>query len=328
MVAHFGSRWCSAYMRHVQDNAEESVRQVHRPHSRRRVRVHDGRRLADLRVAITVDQRERSAVDRLHRHRRRSSDGNFNAPPAVTRAAVLYVFRSPGRQRYSAERRLPEADPAGDPAARHLAHPRSRRPWSPATPRPRRASSTRCSARSGVVACSQATMNNFIFGDATRQYYETICGGAGAGPEFDGTVGGSHPHDQHAHDRSRGAGAALSGAAREFAIRRGSGGAGRWRGGDGAVRRIRFLEPMTAVDPLISPQRRPVRARRRRGRSARPPMGRTRRWQRACVTGTDQSETGARRRVRHRDAGRRRLWGGVKPVLRPAFEMIRTRMVI
>jgi len=63
----------------------------------------------------------------------------------------------------------------------------------------------------GVVACSQATMNNFIFGDATRQYYETICGGAGAGPGFDGTAA-VHTHMTNTpHDRPRGAGVALSG---------------------------------------------------------------------------------------------------------------------
>ena len=105
----------------------------------------------------------------------------------------------------------------------------------------------------GAMACSQATMNNFIFGDATRQYYETICGGTGAGPGFDGTAAvHSHMTNTRMTDPEV---LELRYPVRleTFAIRRGSGGAGRWRGGDGAVRRIRFLEPMTAV--IVSSRR-------------------------------------------------------------------------
>ena len=99
----------------------------------------------------------------------------------------------------------------------------------------------------GVIACSQATMNNFLFGDATRQYYETICGGTGAGPGFNGTSAiQTHMTNTRMTDPEV---LELRYPVRQdlFAIRRGSGGAGQWTGGDGAVRRIRFLEPMTAV---------------------------------------------------------------------------------
>ena len=100
----------------------------------------------------------------------------------------------------------------------------------------------------GALACSQATMNNVLFGDATRQYYETICGGMGAGPDGRRRLGDPDPHDQHAHDRPGDAGAALSGGAGGSS---GSGAApaapGGQRGGDGSVRRIRFNEPMTVV---------------------------------------------------------------------------------
>ena len=105
----------------------------------------------------------------------------------------------------------------------------------------------------GCIACSQATMNNFLFGDATRQYYETICGGTGAGPGFDGTsaiqthMTNTRMTDPEVLELRYPVRLEL------FAIRRGSGGAGKWHGGDGSVRRVRFLEPMTAV--IVSSRR-------------------------------------------------------------------------
>jgi 5-oxoprolinase (ATP-hydrolysing) len=99
----------------------------------------------------------------------------------------------------------------------------------------------------GTIACSQATMNNFIFGDDKRQYYETICGGTGAGPGFDGTSAiHSHMTNTRMTDPEV---LELRYPVRleRFEIRHGSGGNGQWRGGDGAIRCIRFLEPMTAV---------------------------------------------------------------------------------
>ena len=107
-----------------------------------------------------------------------------------------------------------------------------------------------CNALFGAlkpIACSQATMNNFLFGDAHRQYYETICGGTGAGPGFHGTSAiHSHMTNTRMTDPEV---LELRYPVRleRFAIRRGSGGGGKWHGGDGAIRRVRFLEPMTAV---------------------------------------------------------------------------------
>src|SRR4029077_4301681 len=98
----------------------------------------------------------------------------------------------------------------------------------------------------GALASSQATMNNFIFGDATRQYYETICGGAGAGPGLDGPCG-VHTHMTNTRMTDPEV-LELRYPVRleEFSILSSSGGHGRWRGGNGVVRRIRFMEPMTA----------------------------------------------------------------------------------
>ena len=96
-------------------------------------------------------------------------------------------------------------------------------------------------------------MNNFLFGDATRQYYETICGGTGAGPGFHGT---SAVHSHMTNTRMTDPEVLelrYPVVLEEFAIRHGSGGAGRWHGGDGARRRIRFREPMTAV--IVSSRR-------------------------------------------------------------------------
>ena len=99
----------------------------------------------------------------------------------------------------------------------------------------------------GAMACSQATMNNFLFGNDTHQYYETICGGGGAGPGFPGASAiQTHMTNTRMTDPEV---LELRYPVRleEFSIRRGSGGAGEWPGGDGSVRRIRFLEPMQAV---------------------------------------------------------------------------------
>src|SRR5258708_27713540 len=105
----------------------------------------------------------------------------------------------------------------------------------------------------GSIACSQGTMNNFRFGDANRQYYETICGGTGAGPGFNGTAAvQTHMTNTRMTDPEV---FELRYPVRveRFAIRRHSGGRGKWAGGDGAIRRVRFLEPMTAI--IVSSRR-------------------------------------------------------------------------
>jgi 5-oxoprolinase (ATP-hydrolysing) len=150
-------------------------------------------------------------------------------------------------------------------------------------------------------------MNNFIFGDATRQYYETICGGAGAGPGFDGT---SAVHTHMTNTRMTDPEVLeLRYPVRleAFAIRRGSGGAGGWRGGDGAVRRIRFLEPMTAV--IVSSRRNIAPFGLAGGLDG--ALGRQ--WversdgRRRCDDWHRPHRTCARRHLRHRDPRWRRL---------------------
>jgi 5-oxoprolinase (ATP-hydrolysing) len=244
VVSQFGWPVVSAYMRHVMNNAEESVRRVieRLGSGRFDYKMDNGR---DLCVAISVDKENRSAtVDFTGTGKQH--EGNFNSPPAVTRAAVLYVFRC------LVGDDIPLNDGCLKPLTLIIP------PGTFLSPNPGAAvvagntevSQATCNAifgALGVIACSQATMNNFLFGDATRQYYETICGGTGAGPGFDGTSAiQTHMTNTRMTDPEI---LELRYPVRQdfFGIRHGSGGAGKWRGGDGAIRRIRFLEPMTAV---------------------------------------------------------------------------------
>ena len=250
VVSQYGWPVVSAYMRHVMDNAEESVRRVidRLGSGRFDYRMDNGRHLA---VSVSVDAASRSAsIDFTGTGAQ--NEGNFNSPPAVTRAAVLYVFRC------LVGDDIPLNDGCLKPLTLIIP------PGTFLSPQPGAAvvagntevSQATCNAlfgALGVIACSQATMNNFLFGDATRQYYETICGGTGAGPGFGGTSAiHSHMTNTRMTDPEV---LELRYPVRldRFAIRRGSGGAGKWRGGDGAVRRIRFLEPMTAV--IVSSRR-------------------------------------------------------------------------
>lgn len=244
LVERFGWDTVAAYMGHVMNNAEESVRRVI-------ARLGNGRfrytmdSLAPLEVSVTVDAARRAAVINFAGTGVQDR-GNFNAPPAVTRAAVLYVFRC------LVGEDIPLNDGCLVPL--EIAIP----PHTFLSPLPGAAvvagntevSQAVCNAlfgALGTMACSQATMNNFLFGNARFQYYETICGGSGAGPGFAGTAA-IHTHMTNTRMTDPEV-LELSYPVRleRFAIRRGSGGAGRWRGGDGAVRRIRALAPMTAV---------------------------------------------------------------------------------
>ncbi|WP_428374693.1 hydantoinase B/oxoprolinase family protein [Lichenicoccus sp.] len=237
-------------MRDVMANAEESVRRAiaRLEDGQFRYRMDGG---ASLQVAVRIDRARRSAVidftGTAAQH-----PGNFNAPPAVVRAVVLYVFRC------LAGDDIPLNDGCLVPLA--IVVP----PGTFLSPAPGAAvvagntevSQAVCVALFGALgrmACSQGTMNNLLFGDATRQYYETICGGAGAGPDFDGASGvQSHMTNTRMTDPEV---LELRYPVRleAFAIRRGSGGSGARRGGDGVVRRLRFLQPMTAV--LVSSRR-------------------------------------------------------------------------
>ena len=248
VVDQYGWDMVRTYMGHVMDNAEESVRRVLN-------RIGDG--VFDygmdsglpLRVRITVDRQSRSATVDFTGTGPQSPD-NFNAPPAVTRAVVLYVFRC------LVGTDIPLNDGCLKPI--NIVIP----PGCFLSPHPGAAvvagntevSQAVCNAlfgALGTLACSQGTMNNFLFGDATRQYYETICGGAGAGAGAGATFGGQSAVQTHMTNTRMTDPEVLElrypVRLEEFSIRRGSGGKGGQRGGDGAVRRIRFLEPMTAV---------------------------------------------------------------------------------
>jgi 5-oxoprolinase (ATP-hydrolysing) len=250
VVARYGSEVVAAYMRHVMDNGEESIRCAI---GRLRdgafdYRMDDG---APLRVAVRVDREARAAtIDFTGTGPQQA--GNFNAPPAVVRAVVLFAFRC------LVAKDIPLNDGCLRPITIVLPGGTflSPKPGSAVVAGNTEVSQAVCNAllgALGVCASSQATMNNLLFGDAQRQYYETICGGAGAGPGFDGA---SAVHTQMTNTRITDPEVLemrYPVRLEAFAIRRGSGGAGRTRGGDGVVRRIRFAEPMTVV--IVSSRR-------------------------------------------------------------------------
>jgi 5-oxoprolinase (ATP-hydrolysing) len=243
MVAHFGLAVVQAYMRHVQDNAEESVRRVI-------TRLKDGQFTlpldngAQISVALRVDAAQRSAVIDFTGTSVQQAN-NFNAPTAVCMAAVLYVFRA------LVDDDIPLNAGCLKPLQVIIPPGSMLNPNPPAAVVAGNVETSTCITNAllgalGVMAASQCTMNNFTFGNARYQYYETVAGGSGAGEGFAGTsVVQTHMTNSRLTDPE----------VLEFRfpvrldsyeIRPGSGGAGRWRGGDGGVRRIRFLEPMTA----------------------------------------------------------------------------------
>jgi N-methylhydantoinase A/oxoprolinase/acetone carboxylase beta subunit/N-methylhydantoinase B/oxoprolinase/acetone carboxylase alpha subunit/very-short-patch-repair endonuclease len=244
MVEHFGQDVVVAYMKHVQDNAEESVRRVIH-------QLHDGEFGVDLddgshiHVKLTIDRAKREAtVDFNGTSAQRPS--NFNAPRPVSQAVVLYVFRT-----------LVDADipmNAGCLKPIHIVIPDGSM-LSPKYPAAVVAGNVEVSQAAtnclygalGVLAGAYGTMTNFTFGNEVHQYYETIAGGSGAGEGFDGTsVVQCHMTNSRLTDPE----------VLEFrypvrvdahTICAGTGGAGKWKGGNGADRRIRFLEPLTAA---------------------------------------------------------------------------------
>ncbi|MDI9833552.1 hydantoinase B/oxoprolinase family protein [Streptomyces sp. KAU_LT] len=242
MIDDFGLDVVQAYMRHVQDNAEEAVRRVIDA-------LDDGEYAyetdsgAVIRVRVRVDRAQRTAtVDFTGTSPQLTS--NFNAPFAVVNAAVLYVFRT----------LVADDIPLNDGCLRPLRIVVP--PGSLLAPEPpaavvagnvetSQAITGALYAALGVQAEGSGTMNNVTFGNARHQYYETVASGSGAGDGFPGApVVQTHMTNSRLTDPEvlewR-----LPVRLDEFAVRHGSGGAGRWRGGDGAVRRIRFLEPMT-----------------------------------------------------------------------------------
>ena len=215
MVAQFGRDVVRAYMRHVQDNAEEAVRRVIGA-------LKDG----SFRYEWTTARRSRSRSASIAATRSATIDftGTSAQLPEQLQRAVgglqgggALRLPHPGRRRHPAERGLPEAA-VGHRSRRLDAQSALSGRGGRRQCRDSSASPTRCTARSGRWP-RKGTMNNFTFGNARYQYYETIAGGAGAGPDFDGAACGADAHDQLPPDRSRGAGMALSGAARIAMIR-------------------------------------------------------------------------------------------------------------
>ncbi len=251
LVAEFGQAVVEAYMAHVQDNAEEAVRRV-------LATLDDGAFAYELddgsvvKVAITVDRQARTArVDFAG-----TSDQvptNFNAPASICRAAALYVFRT------LVDDEIPMNDGCLRPVQLVIPEGSMLRPRYPAAVVAGNVETSQVVVDAlygalGVMAGAQGTMNNFTFGDERRQYYETICGGSGAGPTFDGTDAvQTHMTNSRLTDpevlETR-----YPVLVEAFSIRRGSGGTGAHHGGDGVVRRIAFREPMTAT--LLSNRRR------------------------------------------------------------------------
>ena len=239
----YGSGVVAAYMRHVLANAEEAVRRL-------LDRLDDGAFTykmdngAHVAVCITINRTDRSAIFDFAGTSPQLSD-NFNAPRSIVRAAALYVVRT----------LIDDAIPMNDGCLRpiELRVPEGSM-LAPAFPAAVVAGNVETSqvvtdalfAATGRLSPSQGTMNNFTFGNAKHQYYETIAGGSGAGPDHDGTSAvQTHMTNSRLTDpeilESR-----LPVRLDAFAIRRGSGGAGLHQGGDGVIRRMTFLEPMRA----------------------------------------------------------------------------------
>ena len=241
MIADFGLDVVHAYMKHVQDNAEEQVRRVIdvMRDGEFELPMDDG---SVIRVRITFDRERREAtVDFTGTSAQRPN--NFNAPSAVARSAVLYVFRC------LVEDAIPLNEGCLKPIRIVIPEGSMLAPKYPAAVAAGNVETSQAITDAlfgalGVAAESQGTMNNILFGNDRHQYYETVCGGRGRGSRLPRHLRRAHPHDQHPPDRSRDPGVALSGGAGELRVNRGSGGAGRWRGGDGTLRRIRFLEEM------------------------------------------------------------------------------------
>jgi 5-oxoprolinase (ATP-hydrolysing) len=244
MVEHFGLDVVHAYMGHVQENAAESVRRVI-------TALHDGEFSYELdngavvRVAVRVNREDRTAeIDFTGTSPQLA--GNFNAPSSVAMAAVLYVFRT-----------LVDDDIPLNSGCLHPLHviipPGTM--LSPEYPAAVAAGNVETSqvvtgalyAALGVMAEGSGTMNNVTFGNDRYQYYETVASGSGAGDGFDGTdvvqtkMTNSRLTDPEVLEWR------YPVLLESYRIRPGSGGAGRWRGGHGGVRRLRFGEPMTVT---------------------------------------------------------------------------------
>ena len=251
LVAQYGADVVSSYMRFVRTNAAEAVKRFID-------RIQDGSFIYEMdsgaRVAV------QTKIDRTARRMRIDFTGtseqtgdNFNAPSSICRAAVLYVMRT------CIDDDIPLNDGCLEPIELSIPPHTMLSPEWPAAVVAGNVETSQVVTDAlfgamGQMAAAQGTMNNFTFGDEACQYYETICGGAGAGPNFDGA---SAVHTHMTNSRLTDPEVIewrYPVLVETFAIRRGSGGAGAHHGGDGGVRRFRFREPMTAA--ILSNRRR------------------------------------------------------------------------
>lgn len=244
-----GLQRVSAFMAHVQDNGAEAVRRVidRLEPGAFSLPLDGGLR---IQVAVRLDRPARRAVIDFT-GTSPQDNGNRNAPLAITRAVVLYVFRC----------LVGEAVPLNAGCFRPLEllvppgcllHPSPTAAVVAGNVETSQAIANALFAALGVMAAAQGTMNNLSFGNQRYQYYETICGGCGAGRGLDGQgFAGASAVQSHMTNSRLTDPEILEDRfpvrLEAFGLRRGSGGAGRWRGGDGVMRRIRFLEPMTAA---------------------------------------------------------------------------------
>ena len=244
MIEQFGIETVHSYMNHVQDNAEECIRNaiVNLKEGKYEYELDNGE---FIRVRITIDKIKREATIDFSGTAPKNPF-NYNAPMAVCHAVILYVFRTlvgnniplnegcfkplniiiPNNSMINAK--YPSAVIAGNTEVSQLT----------------------CNAlfgALGVIAGSQATMNNFIWGNDKIQNYETICGGTGAGPNFHGTSAvQTHMTNTRSTDPEI-LEARFPVRLEEYSIRKNSGGKGMFNGGDGVTRKLRFLEPMTVT---------------------------------------------------------------------------------
>jgi len=251
LAVEHGLATVQAYMGHVQDNAEAQVREVigRLADGAFRYEMDDGSVIA---VSVRIDRAARGAVIDFEESSAQSVN-NFNAPLAVCTAAVLYVFRT------LVESDIPLNEGCLRPLDIRVPAGSLLNPVAPAAVVAGNVETSQCIVDAlygalGALAASQGTMNNLTFGDERTQYYETIAGGAGAGPGFDGASGvQTHMTNSRLTDpevlESR-----YPVLLREFSLRRGTGGAGRNRGGDGLVRCIEFRRPLDAA--ILSNHRR------------------------------------------------------------------------
>jgi 5-oxoprolinase (ATP-hydrolysing) len=244
MVEHYGLETVQAYMQHVQDNAEECVRRVIDA-------LKDGSFTCELdtgakiQVTISINKANRSATIDFTGTSPQLTN-NFNAPKAVCKAAVLYVFRT------LVNDDIPLNEGCLKPLEIIIPEGCLLNPQYPAAVVAGNVETsqniTDCLYGAlGVMAASQGTMNNFTFGNEKYQYYETICGGSGAGADFDGT---DAVHTHMTNSRLTDPEVLewrFPVLLESFCIRPDSGGRGKHRGGNGVIRRIRFLEPMSAA---------------------------------------------------------------------------------